>query len=287
MSVPAPTTTPTAPAAPTAAAAEPKKRVNLRTPDVMAAVQAQVETHYRSELVEKIRARGGVISAGGLTVRLAKQFGFCYGVERAIDLAYAARQASSPTSASSSSARSSTTPRSTSRSARWASRTSSARGARRRSTNCRPTTWCIVPAFGAEVATIEHIKEQGLPDRGHDLRRRDERLEAGAPIRRRRRDQHHPRQGRARGNEGHRQPRARQNGRGHYLVVLTLDETDYVCDYIRHGGDRAEFLEKFDGAYSPGFDPDLHLKTRRCRQPNDDAARRNRGSAAPHPPGGH
>src|SRR5207244_12668808 len=32
--------------------------------------------------------------------------------------------------------------------------------------------------------------------------------------------------------------RALANGRGHYLVVLTLDETDYVCDYIRRGGDK-------------------------------------------------
>ena len=84
------TSTPVEPAAP-AATSEPRKRINLRTPDIMASVQAQVESHYRSELVEKIRARGGIISAGGLTVRLAKQFGFCYGVERAIDLAYAAR----------------------------------------------------------------------------------------------------------------------------------------------------------------------------------------------------
>ena len=75
-----------------ATAPEPRKRINLRTPDIMAAVQAQVETHYRSALVERIRARGGVVSAAGMTVRLAKQFGFCYGVERAIDLAYAARQ---------------------------------------------------------------------------------------------------------------------------------------------------------------------------------------------------
>jgi hypothetical protein len=70
----------------------PVKRVNLRTPDVMAAVQAQVETHYRSEVVERVRANGGILAVGGVTVKLAKQFGFCYGVERAIDLAYAARK---------------------------------------------------------------------------------------------------------------------------------------------------------------------------------------------------
>src|SRR5204863_8254094 len=48
---------------------------------------------------------------------------------------------------------------------------------------------------------------------------------------------------------------------GHYLVVLTLADTDYVCEYIRHGGDKEAFLEKFHGAHSPGFDPDLHLRT--------------------------
>src|SRR5213079_3187293 len=55
-------------------------------------VQAQVLSHYRSELVERIRASGHVLSAGDLTIKLAKEFGFCYGVERAIDLAYAARK---------------------------------------------------------------------------------------------------------------------------------------------------------------------------------------------------
>ena len=68
------------------------QKINLRRPDIMEAVQAQVLSHYRSELVERIRANGHILSAGGLTVKLAKEFGFCYGVERAIDLAYAARR---------------------------------------------------------------------------------------------------------------------------------------------------------------------------------------------------
>src|SRR5829696_5651376 len=68
------------------------QKINLRRPDIMEAVQAQVLSHYRSELVDCIRARGHVLSAAGLTVKLAKEFGFCYGVERAIDLAYAARK---------------------------------------------------------------------------------------------------------------------------------------------------------------------------------------------------
>jgi 4-hydroxy-3-methylbut-2-enyl diphosphate reductase len=50
-----------------------------------------------------------------------------------------------------------------------------------------------------------------------------------------------------------------ETGGTHYLVVFTLDETDYVCEYIRKGGNKEEFLKKFEGAYSPGFDPDAHL----------------------------
>src|SRR6266705_2159604 len=51
-----------------------------------------------------------------------------------------------------------------------------------------------------------------------------------------------------------------QAGRGHYLVVFTLAETDYVCNYIVNGGNKAEFLEKFRNACSEGFDPDIHLQ---------------------------
>src|SRR6201996_5323199 len=73
-----------------------KGKVNLRRPDIMEAVQAQVLSHYRSDLVNRIRNKGHVLAADGLTIKLAKEFGFCYGVERAIDLAYAARKVFPP-----------------------------------------------------------------------------------------------------------------------------------------------------------------------------------------------
>ena len=38
-----------------------------------------------------------------------------------------------------------------------------------------------------------------------------------------------------------------------------MEDTDYVCDYIRNGGDRDAFLARFQGGYSEGFDPDTHL----------------------------
>src|SRR5436309_14278738 len=69
------------------------QKINLRRPDIMAAVQAQVLSHYRSDLVERIRANGNILWAGDVTIKLSKDFGLCYGVVRGIVFAYAARVA--------------------------------------------------------------------------------------------------------------------------------------------------------------------------------------------------
>ena len=68
------------------------------------------------------------------------------------------------------------------------------------------------------------------------------------------------------GKRGHEETRATasratgEDGKGHYLIVLTLEETEYVCNFIRNGGNSAEFLAKFDKAVSDDFDPQIHLK---------------------------
>jgi 4-hydroxy-3-methylbut-2-en-1-yl diphosphate reductase len=51
---------------------------------------------------------------------------------------------------------------------------------------------------------------------------------------------------------------------GRYLVVLDRDEAAIVCDYIRRGGDSGSLLARFDGAVSPGFDPDRDLQQIGC-----------------------
>ena len=63
------------------------KRVNLRRPDIMEEVKAQVLSHYRSDLVDRLRTTGEVTWASPpgnqverMTIKLAKEFGFCYGV---------------------------------------------------------------------------------------------------------------------------------------------------------------------------------------------------------------
>ena len=86
----------------------------------MEKVKAEVVMHYRSELVEHLRANGCTFAYGNTGIHLAKEFGFCYGVERAIDLAYAAA-AFPRNSRSTFSERLFTTRMSTSRFATWGS----------------------------------------------------------------------------------------------------------------------------------------------------------------------
>ena len=54
-------------------------------------VQPLIDLEYHSALVEDIRSEGDRKVMGDVTVRLAKEFGFCYGVDRAIDYAYETR----------------------------------------------------------------------------------------------------------------------------------------------------------------------------------------------------
>lgn len=54
-------------------------------------VAKDLSADYHSRIVERIRAAGGTLSIGGFTFRLAKEFGFCYGVDRAVEYAYQAR----------------------------------------------------------------------------------------------------------------------------------------------------------------------------------------------------
>jgi 4-hydroxy-3-methylbut-2-enyl diphosphate reductase len=239
-----------------------QKKINLRRPDIMEAVQAQVLSHYRSDIVERIRASGGVLSAGNLTVKLAKEFGFCYGVERAIDLAYAARKYFSDVSPH-------TpiyllgeiihNPEVNDQIRNMGIKIISPKPTDAELAQLQSGDAVIIPAFGTEVSTRKKLETKGciLVDTtcGDVMsvwkRVRQYSKEHVTSI--------------IHGKAKHEETKAttsqaRAYGSGHYLVVFNLAETDYVCNYILNGGDKHEFLKKFEGAYSTGFDPDLHLQ---------------------------
>jgi len=241
----------------TATPITPAPRVNLRTPDVMAAVQAQVEAHYRSEIVEKLRASGGTLSAGGVTVRLAKQFGFCYGVERAIDLAYAARKVFNERRLFIL-GEIIHNPEVNEQVGAMGIKNLLGKQPEADVSDLTSDDVVIVPAFGTDVKTLAEIKARGcqiVDTTCGDVMSVWKRVRQNAAD-----DMTSIIHGKASHEETKATAsRAMKDGKGHYLVVLTLADTDYVCDYIRRGGDKAAFLEYFKGCHSEGFDPDRHL----------------------------
>ncbi len=222
-------------------------------------MQEQVESHYRSDIVDKVRRAGGILQCGDITVRLAKQFGFCYGVERAIDLAYAARKVfkdrrlfivgeiiHNPEVNEQISSLG----------------IKNLMGANKQAdiSELGPDDVVIVPAFGTELSIQQQIKDRGcqiVDTTCGDVmsvwkRVRKYASESATSI--------------IHGKAEHEETKATSSralgdGKGQYLVVLTLTDTDYVCEYIRRGGDKQAFLKRFRNAHSPGFDPDQHLKT--------------------------
>jgi len=235
-----------------------QKKVNLRRPEIMEQVQAQVEQHYRSVVVEKLRASGNVLCAGGLTVRLAKQFGFCYGVERAIDLAYAARKVFKDKKLYIL-GEIIHNPEVNEQIRRMGIKTLTGEHPEASLDDVTADDAVIIPAFGADVSTMDRLKTIGcqLVDTtcGDVLsvwkRVTQYASDHATSI--------------IHGKAWHEETKATSSralakGPGHYLVVYNLEETDYVCDYIRHGGNKDEFLKKFEGAHSPGFDPDRDLQ---------------------------
>src|SRR6188768_3706679 len=208
-----------------------REKVNLRTPEVMTAVQEQVESHYRSDIVDKVRRAGGILRCGDITVRLAKQFGFCYGVERAIDLAYAAAKVF-------------TdrrlfilgeiihNPEVNEQIVALGIRNLLGKDKQADVNDLTAEDVVIVPAFGTDVTTLAEIKARGcqiVDTTCGDVmsvwkRVRQNATEDVTSI--------------IHGKASHEETkatasRAVQNGKGHYLIVLTLADTDYVCDYIR------------------------------------------------------
>jgi len=60
--------------------------------DLKAAVAGELAQDYRSAIVDELKATDFTYRSGRLTLHLAREFGFCYGVDRAVDYAYQSRR---------------------------------------------------------------------------------------------------------------------------------------------------------------------------------------------------
>ena len=220
-------------------------------------VKDRLARDYHSGIVDRLRASGFALTVGDTTIRLAEEFGFCYGVERAVDYAYQTRQ-------------------------RFPDRDVYITGeiihnpgvnGRLKAMGIRfmdgsdgdhgpgphAGDVVIVPAFGVPLADMDRFQKLGcvLVD-----------TTCGSVLNVWKNVENYAKNGFTsiiHGKYMHEETRATASRAlrypaGRFLVVRDLDQAEIVCDYIRGRGDHDRFLSTFAGAVSTGFEPDRDLE---------------------------
>ncbi len=223
--------------------------------DLKAAVAGSLVADYHSDLVERIKAGGFRHDTPSITVHLAREFGFCYGVDRAVDYAYQARLRF-PAQQVYLTGEIIHNPLVNDRLRALGIRFLSDPGATLGDLEAGDVV--ILPAFGVPIAVLVELQRRGctLVDTTCGSV-----LNVWKTVKRYAQDaftaiihgkvHHEETQATA--------SQALQYPGGRYLVVLDRAQTAEVCDYIRRGGDKAAFLQRFRHAASDGFDPDVDL----------------------------
>jgi 4-hydroxy-3-methylbut-2-enyl diphosphate reductase len=228
--------------------------------DMKEAVAAELAASYDSALVDQLREAGFQRTTGRLTLHLAREFGFCYGVDRAVDYAYQTRKRF-PDRRVVLTGEIIHNPHVNDRLRAQGIEFLTDPGVDRASIG--PNDVVILPAFGVSIGELAELDRIGctLVD-----------TTCGSVLNVWKNVRRYAQDGFTsviHGKMAHEETRATasqatQYPGGHYLVVLDEAEAEIACDYIRHGGDRAAFLTRFSGAVSEGFDPDQHLERIGC-----------------------
>lgn len=204
-------------------------------------------------LVAKMRESGFAYVQGDVSLKLADAYGFCWGVERAVQMAYEARKQyptenlwitneiiHNPT----------VNKKLADMGVKFIEETKDGKDF----SGVQNGEVVILPAFGASVHEMKLLAEKGVSivdttcpwvSKVWNAVDSHKRKEFSSIIH---------------GKWAHEETVATASFAGTYLVVKDMKEAQYVCDYILNGGDREEFLAKFKNAYSAGFDPDTDLE---------------------------
>jgi 4-hydroxy-3-methylbut-2-en-1-yl diphosphate reductase len=218
-----------------------------------AEIEGQLTADYHSTVVEALRANQYRLPVGSLTFRLAREFGFCYGVDRAVDYAYETR-------------------------VKFPDRRLYLVGEIIHNPHVNqklrdmgvqfllrseegtfdfsaitPDDVVILPAFGVTIGDFERLRGIGcvLVD-----------TTCGSVLNVWKRVESYARDGFTaiiHGKHWHEETKATASQvmkfpQGRYLVVFDMDEARLVCDFIERGGDAAALRERFAKGTSPGFD---------------------------------
>lgn len=216
-------------------------------------IKDELSREYESDLISFIRQNNNEAKRGELTIRLAQAFGFCWGVDRAVSMAYETRKQFPDRRI-------------------WITNEiihnplvnenlrrmeikfiPHEQDGRKDFSGIESGDVVILPAFGASVQEMDllsgkncEIVDTTCPWVSRVWTRVDKykKSEFTAIIH---------------GKYKHEETVATSSRAQHYLIVQDLAEAKWVCQYILDGGSAPEFLSKFRDAVSKGFDPEKHL----------------------------
>lgn len=222
-------------------------------------IKGTLTSDYASGVVDAFLSGGYTLAAGPLTFRLAKEFGFCYGVDRAVEYAYETR-AKFPDRPIALAGEIIHNPHVNARlqgmGVRFLER---GPGGEFDFSGLTPDDVVIMPAFGVTIRDFERLRGIGcvLVD-----------TTCGSVLNVWKRVESYARDGYTaiiHGKSYHEETKATASQvtkypGGRYLVVYDMEEARAVCDFIEGEGDAAALSARFAGKTSPGFDFETDLR---------------------------
>lgn len=217
-----------------------------------AEVATQLQSEYQSDLIQEIRANNYRLQRGNVTILLAEAFGFCWGVERAVAMAYEARQ-HFPTERIWITNEIIHNPSVNQRLREMQVGFIEVEKGEKNFSVVEAGDVVILPAFGASVQEMQLLNEKNCKivdttcpwvSKVWNTVEKHKKKDYTSIIH---------------GQYKHEETVATSSFADKYLVVLNIKEAEYVANYILNGGNREEFMSKFSRAHSAGFDPDQDL----------------------------
>jgi len=223
-----------------------------------AQVQDELAADYSGRLVDRMRAEDYTLTVGDVTIRLAREFGFCYGVERAVEYAYQTRR-KFPDRRIYLVGEIIHNPHVNTRLRDMGIEILLPRDGQFAFAAVTPEDVVILPAFGVTIHDFEELRRIGciLVD-----------TTCGSVLNVWKRVESYAKDGFTaliHGKHYHEETRAtasqvRKYGNGHYIVVRDMAEAKLVCDFVEGRATSETLMARLGQAVSPGFDPATHLR---------------------------
>src|SRR6478672_5119064 len=221
-------------------------------------IQSELDSDYTGHLVDLLKAQEYTLTVDDVTIRLAKEFGFCYGVERAVEYAYQARK-KFPDRTIYLAGEIIHNPHVNSKLQAMGITFLMPADGRIDFSGVKVEDVVILPAFGVTIRDFEILRQIGcvMVD-----------TTCGSVLNVWKRVESYARDGFTsliHGKYYHEETRATASQaekypNGHYFIVRNIDEAGVVCDFIEGRLSADALMERFAHAASPNFDPARDLR---------------------------